>query len=187
MKDDLDREELTVFASELGWMSIRMRGKAVRQLSFGHVSATAASQAIAPSQAAGIPVLGKTVEWAGLNKWQRSVIQRLQRYAEGVPVDFCDLSVDSGDVTEFHARVLKACREIPYGKTATYGELAAKAGVDRAGRAVGSVMSGNRVPLIIPCHRVVRTGGNIGRYSAPGGSAMKSQLLKMEAVVNRKS
>ena len=138
----------------------------MRQLSFGHVSATAAVQAIAPSQAAGIPVLGKTVEWAGLNKWQRSVIQRLQRYAEGVPVDFCDLVGRFGDVTEFHARVLKACREIPYGKTATYGELASKAGVTGAGRAVGSCMSGNRVPLIIPCHRVVRTGATLALLGA---------------------
>ena len=109
------------------------------------------------------------------------MVKRLQRYAAGEPVDFGDLAVDFGAATEFRSRVLKACREIPYGRTATYGELAATAGVMGAGRAVGSVMSGNCVPLIIPCHRVVRGGGKIGRFSAPGGEAMKRRLLEMEA------
>ena len=101
-------------------MSLRMRGAAVGQLSFGHPSAAAAIRAIAPGQVASV----REVSQAGK---QREVVQRLQRYAEGVPVDFCDLSVDSGIVTEFQARVLKACREIPYGQTITYGELAARA------------------------------------------------------------
>ena len=109
------------------------------------------------------------------------VVERLQRYAAGVPVEFCDLPVDPGISTEFQARVLKACREIPYGQTITYGELAAMARHPGAARAVGNCMAGNRVPLIIPCHRVVRAGGEIGRYSAAEGSATKRRLLAMEA------
>ncbi len=197
MMDDLELEpeKLVVFTSGLGWMSLRMRGQTVGELSFGHPSAAAAIRAIAHGQVANAPVRDVVVGWAeraptrrvgqrvppkGMSDWQNEVVQRLQRYAEGVPVDFCDLSVDSGNVTGFQARVLKACREIPYGKTITYGELAARARSPGAGRAVGSCMSGNRVPLIIPCHRVVRSGGQIGLYSAPGGSAMKRRLLKME-------
>ncbi len=174
MMAGLDREELIVFASELGWMALRMKGAAVCQLSFGHASAAAATEAIAPGQTAG----------QKLSAQARKVVARLQRYAEGVPVDFRDLQIDSGVATEFRARVLKACREIPYGKTVAYGELAAAALSPGAGQAVGRFMSGNRVPIIIPCHCVVRSGGNIGLYSAAGGSAMKRRLLKMEAVVN---
>jgi methylated-DNA-[protein]-cysteine S-methyltransferase len=177
MYDDLERDELIVFASKLDWISLRMRGGAVSGLSFGHRSAAAAIRALAPGQVAS----------RQLSRQQRDVVARLRQFATGVPVDFCDLPVDSGPVTEFQARVLKACREIPYGKTITYGELAAAASAPRAARAVGNCMAGNRVPLIIPCHRVVRAGGDIGPYSAAGGSATKRQLLQMEAAAARGS
>ena len=87
--------------------------------------------------------------------------------------------------TEFQARVLKACREIPYGQTVTYGELAAAAYSPGPPGPWGIAWPRNRVPLIIPCHRVVRAGGDIGPYSAAGGSATKRRLLKMEAVCSR--
>ena len=174
MRNDLqseESEELIVLPSRLGWISLRMCGAAVRQLSFGHPSAAAAIRAIAPGKVAGHK----------MSKPQKKVVRRLQRYAEGLPADFCDLSVDLGNVTEFQARVLKACREIPCGQTLTYGELAAMASAPGAARAVGNCMAGNRLPLIIPCHRVVKAGGDIGPYSAAGGSATKRRLLKMEA------
>jgi len=174
MSAGLEREELIVFSSGLGWMALRMRNDTVVELSFGHPSAAAAIQAIAPGE----------VPSQKLGRRQRGVVDRLRRYAEGVPVDFCDLQVDSNVVSDFHARVLKACRRIPYGRTLSYGALAGVARSPGAGRAVGRIMSGNRVPLIIPCHRVVRSGGKIGLYSAVGGSEMKHRLLKMEAVVN---
>jgi len=177
MIDGSEREELMVFASKLGWMCLKMQGEAVGELSFGHKSAAAAIQAIAPGQ----------VARQELSPWQSRVVERLLRYTEGVPVDFCDLSVDFGVATEFQARVLKACREIPYGQTLTYGELAVAVGTPRAARAVGNCMATNRVPLIVPCHRVVRIGGDIGLYSAAEGSATKCQLLKMEAANSGKS
>jgi methylated-DNA-[protein]-cysteine S-methyltransferase len=177
MKGDFERDELVVFASELGWMSLRMRGEAVAQLSFGHPSATAATRAIAPGQ----------IACQELSRRQFDVVERLREFAQGIPVDFCDLPVDYGPVTDFQGRVLKACREIPYGKTITYGELAVAAYTPRAARAVGNCMAGNRVPLIIPCHRVVRAGGDIGPYSAAGGSATKRRLLQMEAAATRGS
>ncbi len=171
MRNDLPLEELIVFPSELGWMSLRMRGAVVRQLSFGHLSAAAAIQAIAAGELARREP----------SKQQIAVVERLQRFAEGEPIDFRDLAVDVGPATEFQTRVLKACREIPYGQTLTYGELAARASAPKAARAVGNCMAANRVPLIIPCHRVVRAGGDIGPYSAAAGSATKRRLLTMEA------
>ncbi len=169
MKDNTERDEIVVFSSELGWMCLRTRGEAIRQLSFGHRSAAAARQAVAP----GHPLRQKP------SKWQRKVIQRLLRYAEGLPVDFCDLPVDLGADVGFRSTVLKACMEIPYGKTTTYGELAATAGRPGAARAVGTCMARNQVPLIVRCHRVVRAGGQIGPYSAAGGTATKRRLLRM--------
>jgi len=166
-----EHEELLVFASELGWMSLRMQDEAVVELTFGHHSAAAAIQAIDPGK----------VARQELSHWQSEVVERLRRYAEGLPVDFRDLSVDFGVTTEFQTSVLKACREIPYGQTTTYGELAVAACSPGAARAVGNCMANNRVPLIIPCHRVIRTGGDIGPYSAAGGSTTKRRLLKMEA------
>jgi len=168
---DVERGEWIVFASRLGWMALRVHGQSVRQLSFGHRSATVAISAIAPGQMAS----------RKLTAWQRRLVERLQGYAEGVPVDFRDLPVDLSDTTDFHARVLSACREIAYGQTASYGELAVAAHRPAAARAVGNCMARNRVPLIIPCHRVIRAGGDIGSYSAAGGSATKDRLLKMEA------
>jgi methylated-DNA-[protein]-cysteine S-methyltransferase len=76
--------------------------------------------------------------------------------------------------------VLEACRGIPYGRTTTYAELAAKAGNPRAARAAGSAMSHNPIPIIIPCHRVLHTGGGLGGFSAPGGLSLKERLLAME-------
>ena len=73
------------------------------------------------------------------------------------------------------------CRRIPYGRTMSYAELAAKAGSPNAARAVGNCMAGNRIPLIVPCHRVVCSDGRLGSYSAPGGTRMKRRLLDLES------
>jgi len=62
----------------------------------------------------------------------------------------------------------------------TYGQLATRAGSPRSARAVGNVMASNRVPLIIPCHRVVAAGGALGGFSAPHGTRLKRRLLKLE-------
>jgi methylated-DNA-[protein]-cysteine S-methyltransferase len=84
-------------------------------------------------------------------------------------------------VTDFQRKVLDACRAIPPGETLSYAELAVIAGAPGAARAVGNVMRTNRIPLVIPCHRVVGSGGSLGGYSAPDGLAMKRKLLEREA------
>ncbi|WP_153556134.1 methylated-DNA--[protein]-cysteine S-methyltransferase [Roseimaritima sediminicola] len=87
--------------------------------------------------------------------------------------------IDPAGWTPFLASVYAACRAIPCGQTVTYGELAAAAGRAKAMRAVGSAMARNRVPVIIPCHRVVSRSGLRG-YSAPGGLDTKQWLLALE-------
>jgi methylated-DNA-[protein]-cysteine S-methyltransferase len=93
-----------------------------------------------------------------------------------------DLPVDLGHVTPFTRSVLEATRLIPYGQTSTYGDVARRIGRPSASRAVGNALGRNPVPLVIPCHRVVRgdrtTGGFMGNFV--GGPEIKRQLLSLE-------
>lgn len=81
--------------------------------------------------------------------------------------------------TRFRQRVLFAVRRIPAGRVATYGDVAAAAGVPRAARAVGNIMKGCRVAGV-PCHRVVAAGGRLGGYG--GSEALKRALLGAEGI-----
>jgi len=83
-------------------------------------------------------------------------------------------------VLTFHSRVLAAVRRIPPGRVATYGDVAAAAGVPRAARAVGNIMKGCRAAAI-PCHRVVASGGRLGGYG--GNEGLKRALLAAEGIV----
>ena len=161
----------TVFRTTLGWMAVAGRDRTLCHLTFGHKTADAARSRIAKASLAP----AREAEWnPGLRK-------RLQDYAEGAPEDFLDILVESELSTPFTLAVLEACRRIPYGETRSYGELAEQVGAPRAARAVGNVMRCNRLPLVIPCHRVVHGDGRIGHFSAPQGASMKQRLLAMEA------
>lgn len=92
-------------------------------------------------------------------------------------------AVDLADLTPFQQRALRATAAIPRGEVRTYGEIAAAIGAPGAARAVGSALAGNPVPLIIPCHRVVRADGRLGNYSGPGGPGSKRRLLEWEGAV----
>lgn len=87
-------------------------------------------------------------------------------------------SLDFGNISNFKKVVLQTLSTIPRGQTISYAGLAEKAGYSGAARAVGSVMSSNPFPLIIPCHRVVRADGSVGSYQ--GGTVMKKFLLEAE-------
>ena len=105
--------------------------------------------------------------------------RQIQRYFDGRPTDF-RIKLDLDGRTSFHQTVLRACATIPYGETLTYGQLAELAGHPGAARAVGSVMAGNTIPLIIPCHRVIAAAGRPSGFSAPGGPRTRHRLLQLE-------
>ncbi len=105
--------------------------------------------------------------------------RQIQRYFDGRPTDF-RIRLDLSDRTLFHQTVLRACATIPYGETLTYGQLAELAGHPGAARAVGSVMAGNLIPLIIPCHRVIAAAARPIGFSAPGGAHSRQRLLQLE-------
>ncbi len=81
----------------------------------------------------------------------------------------------------FYRRVLDQLRAIDFGETMTYGEIAARAGNPRAVRAAGTACGSNPIPIVVPCHRVVRSGGEIGNYG--GGPEMKRFLLELEGAL----
>ena len=78
----------------------------------------------------------------------------------------------------FRREVLRATEQIPYGQTASYRDVAARAGSPNAVRAAGSALATNPIPIVVPCHRVLRSGGGLGQYR--GGPAAKAQLLHLE-------
>lgn len=90
-----------------------------------------------------------------------------------------DLPVDFTGLTPFQTRVLDATAEIPFGETLTYGELARRIDKPNASRAVGAALGKNPVPLVVPCHRVIRSDGSVGGYTA--GAGYKEQLLELES------
>ncbi len=104
--------------------------------------------------------------------------QQLHEYFAGQRRHF-DLVVDLEHVTPFQRDVLIACLRIPFGETRTYAELAREAGKPKAFRAVGMVMAKNPVPIVIPCHRVIRSDQGLGGYG--GGLDIKKWLLQHEA------
>lgn len=88
------------------------------------------------------------------------------------------LPVDLRDVSDVHKRILLEARRVPIGQTMTYGELAALAGLRNGARVVGHAMACNPVPILIPCHRVIRADGRIGGFSY--GVEIKWKLLMHE-------
>jgi methylated-DNA-[protein]-cysteine S-methyltransferase len=92
-----------------------------------------------------------------------------------------DLTLDLRGLAPFTLDVLHELAQVRFGETTTYGELAARAGRPRAARAVGTVMNRNRIPIVLPCHRVVGASGSLVGYA--GGLDRKVALLELEGVL----
>jgi methylated-DNA-[protein]-cysteine S-methyltransferase len=106
--------------------------------------------------------------------------RELDLYFEGKLTEF-DLALDWRLSKDFRRRALRAINRIPYGKTRSYTEIARSAGNERAVRAAGTACGSNPIPIVVPCHRVLRSSGNLGGYG--GGLPMKEALLKLEGVL----
>ena len=111
------------------------------------------------------------------------VRRQLDLYFEGRLREF-DLPLDWQLSRGFRRRALRAIDRIPYGRTRSYTEVARSAGNERAVRAAGTACGANPIPIVVPCHRVLRSGGALGGYG--GGLAMKEALLQMEGVLDRR-
>jgi methylated-DNA-[protein]-cysteine S-methyltransferase len=109
------------------------------------------------------------------------VRRELDEYFAGRRHDF-STPLDWSLSTGFRQRVLKAIAAIPFGEVRTYKEMAKAAGNPAAVRAAGSACGSNPIPLVVPCHRVLRTGGGLGGYG--GGLDLKRRLLTLEGVLS---
>ena len=118
---------------------------------------------------------------AHLTDSQLDLLHDVVDYANGIRIDFSNVDTEVSHGTVFQQRIWRACQRIPYGEVVTYGELAKLAGRSGAARAVGTAMSQNRIPVIIPCHRVISAGNKIGGFTSPQGIRLKKRLLDMEA------
>jgi len=105
------------------------------------------------------------------------VRRELDEYFAGRRTTF-ELPIDWRLHDGFSRRVLRATARIPFGQLQTYSQMAAKAGSPRAHRAAGNALGANKMPIVVPCHRVVRTGGALGGYT--GGIERKKFLLGLE-------
>lgn len=162
--------ESVVFRTSLGWISLAGHDSVLYRVSFGHRSREDARGAL----------VQKTPHLAR-NSWTTPLVERLQAYADGQIDDFSDVQINVDHLTRFARRVVEATRRIHYGETRSYQAISVASGNPRAARAVGGVMAGNRIPLIVPCHRVVGSGGKLGGFSAIDGLAMKRRLLALES------
>jgi methylated-DNA-[protein]-cysteine S-methyltransferase len=106
--------------------------------------------------------------------------RELDEYFEGERRSF-DISVDRTLLGPFARKVLGRTAKIPYGEVSTYAAVAAAAGSPRASRAAGNALAGNPIPIVIPCHRVLRSGGGLGGYA--GGLDRKTRLLALEGAI----
>jgi methylated-DNA-[protein]-cysteine S-methyltransferase len=105
------------------------------------------------------------------------VLDALRRYCAGER-EALDFPVDLSGATPFQRRVWEAVRAIPYGQTMSYQDVAWEVGCPQGPRAVGQAMGRNPVPMFVPCHRVVASGGGLGGFG--GGLELKRRMLEME-------
>lgn len=120
---------------------------------------------------------------SGQDAWMRDdtafddAVDQIGAYFAGELIEF-DLDIDL-DGTAFHIKVWEALREIPYGQTRSYGDIAHRIGSPGASRAVGAANGRNPIAIIVPCHRVIGASGALTGYG--GGLDRKRQLLELEA------
>ena len=115
-------------------------------------------------------------------EWLKRLTNQLRQFFDGKPVAF-SVPIDWTGYSEFRLKALQFTAAIPSGQVATYGGVAAAVGRPGAARAVGGAMHANRTPIVVPCHRVIATGGGLGGFAnARGGFllAVKRWLLTHE-------
>lgn len=112
--------------------------------------------------------------------WVKEAVARVREHLGGSPQDLSTIPLDLSRVTDFDRKVYRALQAVAPGRTTTYGELAKDVGSPGASRAVGRAMATNPFPLLVPCHRVLASGGRAGGFSAYGGVVTKEKLLALE-------
>ena len=160
-----------IFETESGWVGIVASERGVCHVTLPQPS---------PDQC--VAELGADLDAADSSPERLAALRRkVQRYFTGERVDFDDVPLDVDDAGPFLKAAWQATRSIPWGETRSYQWIATQAGRPRAPRAAGQAMARNRVPIIVPCHRVIASDGTLGGYgSGASGLPLKRRLLAME-------
>ncbi len=114
--------------------------------------------------------------------WVRALVARMVDHLRGRPDPLLDVALDLEGASPFDRAVWAAAREVPPGAVMTYGQLASRIGRPGAARAVGGAMGRNRVPFIVPCHRIVAASG-LGGFSSVKGLKTKRAMLEAEGAL----
>ncbi|WP_417456688.1 methylated-DNA--[protein]-cysteine S-methyltransferase [Kordiimonas sp.] len=123
------------------------------------------------------------VNTEGLPPLIAETVALVRQVLSGTRADLSKLRLDLSYATPFNRRVYECVLTIPFGKTMTYGEVAREVGEPGGAQAVGRAMADNKIPLIVPCHRVLAADGKMHGFSAPGGTASKRKLLEIEGAI----
>ncbi len=175
-----------VFSSQIGWMGMTISSDELARiqmdhLTFGHPTAELAEQALVHgSPNKNVLAVQPAERDNDTDPELRDWIGRLQDFASGRFADLSVLRLNLTYLSDFGRQVIEACRNVSWGETASYGELARRVGSPAASRAVGGVMARNRHPLVVPCHRIIASNGALVGFSAPEGTRMKQRLLQNE-------
>ena len=161
-----------VFETPLGWMGLLASARGLRRTTLPQAS---------PEEC--VVLLGDDTEDA---RWSpehfADLTAQLALYFQGEPVTFGGQPVDVDDASPFLQAAWRACRSIPFGETRSYSWLAGQAGSPRAARAAGQSMARNRLPIIVPCQRVVASDGGLCGFGRDADQlGLKQALLDLEA------
>ena len=161
----------TIFSTNMGYFGLLTSSEGIVRTSLPM-----------PTKLASKYYLLREIENAKLDLNLMPALQKdITSYFKGSCVDFSGVKISLAAFTVFQIDILTTCRKIAYGQTATYSRLACMAKHPRSARAVGNVMAKNPVPLIIPCHRIIRSDGRLGGFTAPEGIALKRKMLNLES------
>lgn len=161
-----------LFSTSLGtcatvWSSAGITGLALPERSTGALLGRLTAQFGDPERAEPEP-------------WVQKVIDDIATLLRGECTDLTAVPLDMSAVPPFHQRVYHAAREVPFGRTVTYGQLATRLDSPGAARAVGQALGRNPFAIIVPCHRVLAASGKLGGFTAHGGTTTKQRLLSIE-------
>ena len=160
-----------VFETDWGWVAVAGSGRGVRFATLPEKTPDVALEALA----------GLTMGWQAKERpgWSGDFKEQVRSYLRGERTEW-RVTLDWSGATSFFQRAWSACQTIPPGETRSYGWLAAQAGKPAAARAAGQAMARNRVPLVVPCHRVVGSDGRLVGFGGRAGLGLKARLLALE-------
>ncbi len=161
----------TVFPTEAGWMGLVSNDKGICASVLPRKTETEARDRL-------FSLAGFIPDFSG--SAFKDLERLLQAYFRGEEVCF-NCNLDWAWATPFQKRVLETTALIPRGAFMTYGELASRIGIPKGARAVGGALAANRIPVIIPCHRVIGAKGRLGGFTG-AGLQLKAHMLGMEGV-----